>query len=726
MHRPAAIHGTRSDYARPLSAGGSALALGAYLTLLVTPGPASAQSGGAPEVLDPITVSTTRTSQGRSIADIPGSVSVINRQDIEKQARTTQDMGEILSNLVPGLGQSSESATNFGQQIRGRSFLVMIDGVPQNAVLRQAFKHLRSLSPEAVERIEVIRGAVATYGIGSTGGIINFITKSGRGLEGTEMQTTVGISGQTENGDSLGGRIYQGFRGDAGAFDYSVNLSAKRTGSRFDGNGDRIPPNGFESQGGGLFESNEYNLQTKLGYQLTPDQRLRLAVNYYEQEQDADHTRDPATGDPADDTPTETIDSEPAGADPKTENLNISLDHTLQDLLGGTLSTQLYFQDYETFFGFSDFFTTGPGQTFLETEHIGARIAHDRPVGSFANAVYGVDISQEITAQNFLDGRTNMGEFEQQNYAPFLQLNVALGTNWTVRGGVRHERVEVDVPTFRDEGSVTSNTVRGGELDYEETVFNLGLVHNLTASQEAFASFSQGFSVADIGRALRTASSDFRDQIPAGTEIDGEALDPEVKVVDNFELGWRGRFDDWRATLTAFYTTSDEGATFGGPPDFPLQRRKEQTYGVELTADVDVTRALTVGGTGTWQEGRVDTDADGSTDDFLDGTRIAPPEATLYAEYAPSRRWSARVQAKRVFDRDRFEGSTAFGEGEVNGYTLLDASGQVRVGPGNLEVGIRNLLDEQYITPLGQSFNLPGFVVAGQGRSANISYTVTY
>ncbi|MFA9461686.1 TonB-dependent receptor [Thiohalorhabdus sp. Cl-TMA] len=698
--------------------------------LAVAPGQALADS----EDLESITVTTTRTSQGRSIADIPGSVTVIDREEIEKQTRTTQDLGEILSNLVPGLGQSSESLTNYGQQMRGRSFLVMIDGVPQNAVLRQAFKHLRSVSPGAIERIEVIRGAVATYGAGSTGGIINFITKSGQGLDGTEMQTTVGVTGQMEDSDSFGGRLYQAFRGDTGAFDYSVNLSVRDTGSWYDGEGDLIPPN-FGSQGGGLAESREYNLQTKLGYQLTPDQRLRLAINYYDHAQDAEHRRpgetDPGRGNPDTDEATQALDEEPEGIDPGTENLNISLDHTWQDLLGGTLSTQVYHQDYRTDFGYYPYYTTGAGQTYLETQHTGVRLAHDRSIGQSANAVYGIDVGTETSSQSFVDGRTSVGELDQVNYAPFLQLQANLGQDWLVRGGVRHERVQIDVPTFQDEGWQDSHTVLGGKLSYSETVFNAGLVHYLTNRQELFASFSQGFSVADIGRQLRTKSADIDNEIPAGNDIEAEDFESEAKVVDNYEIGWRGRFNAWRASASAYYSVSDQGATFGGPPNFPLLRRKEQIYGVELTADVDATRALRLGGTASWQEGRVDTDSDGDTDEYLDGTRIAPPELTLYGEYAPTERWSARLQAKQVFDRDRFDSaalpaSDAFAKGKVDGYTLVDASGRVEVGPGSLEVGINNLLDEQYITPLGQAYNLAGYVFAGRGRTLSASYSVTY
>ncbi|MGM0411797.1 MAG: TonB-dependent receptor [Pseudomonadota bacterium] len=694
-------------------------ALGAAVPALFLGGlamPAAAQEGSGAERLDAVQVSTTRTSQGRSIADIPGSVTVLDRDDIEEQTRSTDDVGEILSNLVPGLGQSSENLTNYGQKLRGRDFLVMIDGVPQNAVLRDGQKHLRAIAPEAIERVEVVRGAVATYGIGSTGGVVNFITKSGGDAEGHENRTAASLTGQSANSDSLGGRIYQGMRGQSEALDYSLNLSAGETGVFHDGDGERIPSDGYPSQGGGLAESTEYNLQTKLGYQIDPRQRLQLSVNYYDHTQDAEYSADPASGGP--DEPTTAVNESPEGDEPGTENLNVSLDHTWEDVAGGTLSTQFYHQDYETLFGHYPYFETGPGQTFLETRHTGLRLAHERRF-SMVDAVYGLDAGTETTAQNFLDGRTNMGEFEQTNYAPFVQLNAPLGQDWMVRGGVRHERVSVDVPTFQDEGVSNPGTVTGGELDYDETVFNAGLVRYLSAEQELFASFSQGFTVAEIGRDMRTQSGE-------GNDVDAEELNPQPQVVDNYELGWRGRFQDWRATATAFYNTSELGATFGGPPDFAILRQEEEVYGAEFSGEMEAGRAWRLGGTATWQEGRVDTDDDGETDDYLNGTRITPPELTLHAKYDPAESWSGRIQAKRVLDRERFGDSTTFAEGEVDGYTLLDASARLEAGPGKVSVGLRNLLDEQYRTPLSQAYNLAGYTPAGRGRSVTLSYDVTY
>ncbi|MFP4131547.1 MAG: TonB-dependent receptor domain-containing protein, partial [Thiohalospira sp.] len=146
----------------------------------------------------------------------------------------------------------------------------------------------------------------------------------------------------------------------------------------------------------------------------------------------------------------------------------------------------------------------------------------------------------------------------------------------------------------------------------------------------------------------------------------------------------------------------------------------------EFTGEMEAGRAWRLGGTATWQEGRVDTDDDGETDDYLDGTRITPPELTLHADYEPDADWSGRLQAKRVFDRERFGDSPDFAEGKVSGYTLVDATARFGAGPGKVSVGLRNLLDEQYMTPLSQSYNTPGYTPAGKGRSITLSYDLTY
>ncbi|WP_223342184.1 AMIN domain-containing protein [Synechocystis sp. PCC 7339] len=99
------------------------------LQLVVRPGIAqTAATVDEVEALQ-IVVSATRTEE--EIANIPRSVTVIQRAEIEQQTQVYSSLADILGQLVPGLAPSTGSASQFGQPLRGRNVLVLIDGVPQ-------------------------------------------------------------------------------------------------------------------------------------------------------------------------------------------------------------------------------------------------------------------------------------------------------------------------------------------------------------------------------------------------------------------------------------------------------------------------------------------------------------------------------------------------------------------------------------------------------------------
>lgn len=679
--------------------------------------PVQAQSDETVENrLEDIVVSTTRSA--RSQKQLPESVTVVEKEEIEKQSRHTNDLGEIAANLIPGLGESSENLTNAGQNLRGRSFLVMIDGVPQNASLRAASKHLRSIAPEAIQRIEVIRGSVATHGIGATGGIIHFITKSGADVDGQEAQTTLAITGQEDDSESLGGRIYQGLRGSTEKLDYSLNISAKQTGVHYDGEGDVIPADGLV-QGGSLSENDELNLQTKIGYTLAPDQDLEFALNHFDREQNASYRADRTTGDTDPNKKTRTEPGSPQGQNPGTENTNLSLTHTWSDVLGGELESQAYYQDYETQFSYYAFYPSGGGQSQLLTEHSGLRVTHNRTFENFGDLVYGIDYDREETTQNLLDGRTRTGEMTASNYAPFVQIEVPFGENWSVRAGARHVQSDVDIPTFQDESLNNPATIQGSTLDYSETLLNAGAVYYLSDRQDLFLGYSEGFSVADIGRALRGRTSP-----PAA--IEASSIDPQAQVVKNYELGWRLQSDELGLKAVSFYNTSDLGTTFSGPPNFTVQRQKEEIYGLEVSGRYRPTDRTTYGGSATYQQGQYDSDGDGAIDRKLPSTRITPPRLTAHVEHDFDKSYTGRLQGKYLFDRDPL-GNGGYPEGDVNGFGLVDGSLQKSLGNhGSVTFAVSNLLDEQYIVPISQAWNIPSRMVAGKGRSFTLEYSTKF
>jgi iron complex outermembrane receptor protein len=135
--------------------------------------PEEDEAGGEEEI--EVAVTATRTEE--ELEDVPRSVTVITREQIEEQTRFTRNLSDILANTVPGFGPPTNRTNTFGQTLRGRDISVLIDGIPQNTNLQSIPAQLTTIDPEAIERIEVVRGPNAIYGAQATGGLMNIITR---------------------------------------------------------------------------------------------------------------------------------------------------------------------------------------------------------------------------------------------------------------------------------------------------------------------------------------------------------------------------------------------------------------------------------------------------------------------------------------------------------------------------------------------------------------------
>lgn len=669
--------------------------------------PAAGKGAALPEV-----VVTASRGLG-ALADSPQAVTVVSREQVERQAAFSSDLGDLLAKTVPGFSTSTEGLSDVGQTLRGRDLFVLIDGVPQTVPLRNGQRNLRTIDPSAIERIEVLRGSTSIYGLGGSGGMINIITrKPGEGPARLTSEVTVGFA-PTDASESLRKRLVQRVEGGKGKVDYAFSISAERIGAFFDGEGDRIPPD--PNGQGGLADSDAYNLFGKLGFDLDAQQRIDASLNYYDIEQDTDHVLAAGvTGE----TKTTAVPGEPPGENMGTENLQINVDYHHEDVWGSRLKGQIYYRDYMTRFGyFPDPTYPGGGQTFLDSQRLGARLDIETPI-SAGRLLWGVDLLGEKTAQPLEDGRYYVPRMRQDTVGPFVQAELDASDRLTVHGGARYETIHFQVDDFTTIRG--GNFIEGGKLSYDDAVFNLGAVYHFTDAISGFASFAQGFTVPEIGRTLRNA--------PSGTSV--ESIRPEPQLVDNYELGIRGNWARAQATFSLFYSTSDMGTALTSPtsPADPilLLRDPERVYGVEATLDMQPSATWDIGGTLTWIEGKRDADDDGSYETYLLGNRISPLKLTTYAEHKASERWSNRVELLYSGNRNRFEGESGFGKGEVNDFVLVDLLSVIRLKRGTLKVGIENLLDEQYFPVISQMYNFDNRYSAGQGRVLSATYTIDW
>jgi vitamin B12 transporter len=110
-------------------------------------------------------------------------VTVVTRADLER--RQVRTGAEALRSL-PGVSVSRQGVAGSLTQVRirgneGNHTLVLIDGIEANDATNGEFD-FSDLAVADIERIEVLRGPQSgLYGSGAAGGVINIITRSGRG-----------------------------------------------------------------------------------------------------------------------------------------------------------------------------------------------------------------------------------------------------------------------------------------------------------------------------------------------------------------------------------------------------------------------------------------------------------------------------------------------------------------------------------------------------------------
>lgn len=376
---------------------------GVVIAALAATQAAGQQTEGTDESVEvaPILVeSATRTET--PVDQLSRSVSVVTRDEVQTQTRIDRSLGEILSKQVPGFSPSTEARTDFGQTLRGRPFLTLIDGVPQSTPLRDGRRSLNSIDPEAIEQVEVVRGGTALYGFGATGGLVNIITRRPEDGE-INFGGTAGVSFSATNpGDSPGYDTNLRLSGRVGDFDYLANGTYVSLGGRFDADGDRIPADPVGAQGG-LADSNTINFLGKLGYRIDEDQRLELSGLYYKAEQDSDWAGISFAGDPDRDIKTPAVFGNFNPVDPGTENTNLNLEYKHEDVLGSSVAAQVHHGDigivYSKFPGFS--------QTRTDSEKIGSRPTVETPVDLGPvpfSVIWGIDYLLDETEQTATDG----------------------------------------------------------------------------------------------------------------------------------------------------------------------------------------------------------------------------------------------------------------------------------------------------------------------------------
>nr|WP_225917469.1 TonB-dependent receptor [Pseudomonas kurunegalensis] len=656
-------------------------------------------------------ITASRTSS--SLVSATRQSTVLEHEQLQELRQGSDSLATVLAKAIPGMSDSSRTITEYGQTLRGRSMLVMVDGVPLNTN-RDSSRNLANIDPALIDRVEVIRGSSAIYGSGATGGIISITTRPAGGENRAETSLSATSPLTRLGSDGLGGQFQQYFAGSQGAVDYAFDFGTRHIGASYDAHGDRIAP---EPSQGDLFDSNIYNIGGKLGLHIDENQRIQLAVSHYDARQDTDYTTDPSVAKlPAGSVPANAIKGLDLDEQNRIRNTLVNLEYENLDILGSRLSAQMYYRDYFTRFTPFDaraVATRGSNvdQIMQNSEVFGSRLTLRTPLGDSGSTelVWGGDYNQERSdmpldvfdpAVYDASGGLVFDKTGKLTYMPplrtrsagaFAQLQHRFDEHWSVDGGLRYEYSTAEFDDFvplSESTAASPVAVKGGEVHYDAVLSNLGVVYSPVLGQEIYASFSQGFQLPDVGIQLRNARRGF--------DIGVSNLEP-VKT-NNYELGWRGELgSNTLGTLALFYTTSKLGDVQSFNNGLILTRTKERIYGAEASADwLSDDAVWGAGGSATWMRGREKPDGKGWQD--MTGYRVPPLKLTAYVQYKPTLEWSNRLQATFFDGKDyRLDGVDSFGRHQVSSYTTVDLVSQYQISADDkVSVGIQNLFNRDY------------------------------
>lgn len=670
---------------------------------------------------------TTGYRSPKAVDQIPGAIKLVSIEEVSRTLLLTDDATAVLARTVPGYAPATQAMNNTGETLRGRVALRLFDGISQTTPLREGSRNGTFTDMDIVAQIEVINGPSASEGIGAAGGIINYISKSPT-KEGSEATLRTKFYGQGYN-DSSGYRVGLNSANKSGPNDLIFGAAFAKRGMSYDAHGRRTGM----SQSGSTVDSDSKNLFIKAGHNFGENgsQRIALTVSQFRIEGRGHYIQllgDRALG---------LTDSSQRGVpnNAKTEFNDFSqyaLAYNHNALLGGSLNVQAYKASQAMRFvaelGGADKqdpliapLGTLTDQSEINSQKKGVRSSWSRKdfltlEGLELNA--GFDYLDE-TAQQLL-ALTNRVWVPPMNYtskAPFAQVSYTHGPV-TVSGGVRHEDGKLHVNDYTTTYFRNRVFVTGGTLNYSSTLPNVGVIVRLPQNWSAFASYSKGFTLPNVGIPLRNVN------VP-GKKVDG-IVDLQAVIVDNKEGGvaWHGNKASFGASYYRSY--SDLGSSLSVDPvtrDFILQRRPVLLKGLEFTGEFKITKEVKLNALYSHIKGWTRTTETGPLTREMGMGNVSPDKFNLSVTWNPLKELSLTLDREQLMKRDINVG--AGGEEHTGGLTLFNLSATYSTKWGDFSLGLENLMDKYYILPWAQIDQFQNYF-AGRGRVISLSHSIKF
>ncbi|MGI9527899.1 MAG: TonB-dependent receptor [Weeksellaceae bacterium] len=712
--------------------------------------------------LDEMVITATRRPQ--QISNIPGTVWVIPKEQIMEQTKSGVPLKEMLGYLIPGLDVGSQGRSNFGQNMRGRAALVMINGVSLNS-LRSVSRQFDAIDPFNIERIEVLSGASSIYGGNATGGIINIITKTPP-KDNWSGQTEIGGRSGFAGDDDLDFRAAQsvGYKNDK-AYAH-LGLAYQKNGAIYGGDKERVFPDITQTD---LQYNETFDIVGSFGYKFNSDHSVTASLQYYNSEYNGDtglslgkNFGAVLTANP------DLLEIKDGFESPDRIGTNRylgTLSYKGEHLLG---DQDLYVQvasrgEFLGFYPFPNLIDLG-GKTAAytaaseqNTKYTTAKALLAKDWGAF-NLTYGVDMDYENfeAFQNVYDmagslasgGLVNQKVFQtnrypditSNSYAGFVQSEYKITPKVQLNGGLRYQNMNVEVDDFV--GSIeqikmgfgvgkSADKVPGGESSYDATLSNIGILYNDLKANQAWATYTQGVSLADPAKLYGVGYYDYNStnanwDLLSSINVNDQPL--EGIVTNQVEVGYRTKNDIFKAQISGFYSMSDKNIDIDNSGDrlvIVIEELNLRNLGVETQISFDLPQGFYAGLNALLIKSQVENDDEWQNQSIFSAS---PSKLTTHLGYRGNH-WNARLQNLQSFDLEDEAKNV------IDAYNITDLLLSYELAFGQVNLSVQNLFNSDYQTIwshraealYGSSLPVEGlFYFRGRGRTFNLSFTYTF
>lgn len=694
---------------------------------LGVPAYASAETpaDAAVDVHDLATITVTATRTERAIADVPNTVDVIDRAQMDREL--VRDLKDLVR-YEPGVSVGSGTG-RFGigdiriRGLGGNRVRIETDGIAVSdsfAIGSFSNANRNFVDLDTLKRVEIVRGpASSLYGSDALGGVVTFVTKDPVDYltEGKDAHFDVKF-GFESDWDGLFAGATTAFGGERWSGLVAVS---HRQGQETDSQGDNTTAGALRTV------SNPQSLDgrsllTKLVYAPSADQRFKLTIEGNEDTTETDvlHLRGFQ--------PTTRATTLSLLGDDHQARARVSLAHEVDAIDAGfadSLEWQVYRQDSETTQRTVEERITATGaaqrrerEFNFDQRVVGAEITLHKEFATGAmqhTLTYGLDFSRTELQQK-RDGRAiDLASGRVTNVVPpdvypvrdfpisettasalFVQDEISLADG-AVRlvPGVRVDRFELRPqhdPIFAEDNP----GIVPADITETNVSPKLGAVWKFHGDWSLFANYARGFR----SPPYNDVNLGFTNLQFGYATIPNPDLRPETS--DGFELGVRYASPAVDLSVAGFLNRYDDfiesGVVVSQPPQSPLlvfQSRnvaEAEIRGVELKAGVqlgewdDALQGWFLRSAASWQEGD-----DKTANQPL--ASIDPARASLGVAY-DQERWGVELAGRFAEHKRRLPDATQFAP---PGYGVLDLLAHWDFAPGAaINFGVFNLADRKY------------------------------